>query len=86
MRSWKPVTPFSIALGGIICWVILPGALGQSSLDAELKKLYDKYGRDSVVRKVMRDNPTPAAAAQAHKVPEDAFASEEANEPPAGFR
>jgi hypothetical protein len=79
--------PFSIALSAIICWVILPGASGQSSLDAELKKLYDKYGRDSVVRKVMRDNPTPAAAAaQAQKVPEDAFVSEEANEPPAGFR
>jgi len=86
MRYCKPITPFSIALSGILCCVIVPGASGQSSLDDELKKLYDRYGRDSVVRKVMRDNPTPAAAAQAHKVPEDAFASEEANEPPAGFR
>jgi len=66
--------------------VLVPAALGQDELEVELQKLYQKYGRDSVTRKVLRDNPKPVVAAQAHEVPEDAFASEEANEPPAGFR
>lgn len=87
MSFSKFVTRFSIVLIGTVCWAIVPDAVSQNSLDAELQKLYQKYGRDSVVRKVMRDNPKPASpAAQAHKVPEDAFASEEANETPAGLR
>jgi len=66
--------------------ILVPAALGQDELEVELQKLYQKYGRDSVTRKVLRDNPNPVVATQAHEVPEDAFASEETKEPPAGFR
>lgn len=86
MSSSKSVTRFSVVLFGIVCCAIVPDAVSQGSLDAELQKLYDKYGRDSVVRKVIRDNPKPAAAAQVQKVPEDAFASNEDNEAETGFR
>jgi hypothetical protein len=86
MSFSKSVTRFSVVLFGTVCCAIVPDAVSQSSLDADLQELYDKYGRDSVVRKVIRDNPKPAAAAEAQKVPEDAFASEAANETNAGFR
>jgi hypothetical protein len=61
-------------------------ALAQSNLDAELKALYEKYGRDSVVRKVERDNPKAADAAPKSKAPEDAAAAKDSEGEKGGFR
>ena len=69
---------FTVAVSGTNVWA-------QTTLDSELNALYKKYGRDSVVRKVERDNPAAVAAAANSKVPEDAFASPDKEEQ-GGFR
>src|ERR1700736_5835931 len=51
-------------------------SVGQTALDRDLQVLYEKYGRDSVVRKVERDNPTAAEAAKKTNLPSDALAKE----------
>ena len=53
---------------------------GQTALDRDLNELYKKYTRDSVVRKVERDNPKATEAAAKTKVPADALANVEPTE------
>jgi hypothetical protein len=60
----------------LLCAGILGDAgFAQTALDADIQKLYQKYGRDSVIRKVERDNPKAAPVTEKNKVPEDAFVS-----------
>src|SRR5258705_6264702 len=68
------------------CAYLLAPALAQAALDDELNALYKKYGRDSVVRKVERDNPRAVEAAQKTKVPEDALAPKQESTQERGFR
>jgi hypothetical protein len=56
----------------------------QSALDRDLDALYKKYSRDSVVKKVERDNPKATEAAAETKVPADALAKVEPP-PKSGF-
>jgi hypothetical protein len=78
----KAIAKIAISLCAVVPVV---AALGQTPLDHDLKALYEKYGRDSVVKKVERDNPKAAEAAAKTKVPEDALAKEEPTEK-SGFR
>ncbi|MEY2548649.1 MAG: hypothetical protein QOD64_1231, partial [Verrucomicrobiota bacterium] len=60
-------------------------AFAESTLDSELAKLYGKYGRESVLRKIERDNPKTIAAETQASVPKDALAPEKKEEQ-SGFR
>jgi hypothetical protein len=64
---------------------LLPLAAARASLNDDLNALYKKYTRESVVRKVERDNPKIVEAAAETKVPEDALAPKQAAEE-SGFR
>jgi hypothetical protein len=64
----------------------IAAAFARDPLEDELNALYNKYGRDSVVRKVERDNPKAVEAAAKIKVPDDALAEPEETKLTSGFR